>query len=138
MSLLRQVLKRQTAGGGQDNRPGTPKKSGYAGSIKSVASVKTVAASIASFYTAVTIGGTRVPKRRRAPKSELGRPVFVSKDPPLPELPAGIEISPTQTSPTVTHVKTLKNRSDEPVLSLLLHNFATAEDGYARAVYTRN
>ncbi|KAG9077399.1 hypothetical protein FS749_010728 [Ceratobasidium sp. UAMH 11750] len=137
MSLLRQVLRRQT-GGGQDGSPGTVKKPGYAGSIKSVASVKTVAASIASFYTAVTVGGTRIPKRRRAPKSELGRPVFVSKDPPLPGLPAGVEVSPVQGTPTVTHVKTLKNRSDEPVLSLLLHNFATAEDGYARAVYTRN
>ncbi|KAG8747714.1 hypothetical protein FRC10_011841 [Ceratobasidium sp. 414] len=133
MSLLRQVLRRQT-GGGQD----APKKPGYAGSIKSMASVKTVAASIASFYTAVTVGGTRVPKRRRAPKSELGRPMFVSKDPPLPELPVGIEASPIQKTPTSTHVKTLKNRSDEPVLSLLLHNFATAEDGYTRAVYTRN
>ncbi|KAG9122609.1 hypothetical protein FRC07_000947 [Ceratobasidium sp. 392] len=137
MSLLRQVLRRQTAGG-QNGDPSTPKKPSYAGSIKSVASVKTVAASIASFYTAVTVGGTRVPKRRRAPKSELGRPVFVSKDPPLPEFPPGVKISPVQKTPTVTHVKTLKNRSDEPVLSLLLHNFATAEDGYARAVYTRN
>ncbi|QRV81924.1 hypothetical protein RhiJN_09939 [Ceratobasidium sp. AG-Ba] len=138
MSLLRQVLRKQAGGASPDGKPGGPKKSGYAGSIKSVASAKTVAASIASFYTAVTLGGTRIPKRRRAPKSELGRPVFVSKDPPLPELPAGVEASPVQEIPTATHVKTMNNRKDEPVLSLLMHNFSAAEDGRSRAVYTRN
>lgn len=141
MSLLRQVLRRQTADGsgmpGQDNKFGGPKKPGYARSVRSVASVKTVAASIASFYTAITVGGTRIPKRRRAPKSELGRPVFVSKDPPAPELPPGVEHSPVETVSRVTHVKTLKNEDDKPVLSLLLHNFASAESGPSRAVYTR-
>ncbi|KAF8601574.1 hypothetical protein BDV93DRAFT_558404 [Ceratobasidium sp. AG-I] len=142
MSLLRQVLRRQTVDGpgnpNQDNKFGGPRKPGYARSVRSVASVKTVAASIASFYTAITVGGTRVPKRRRAPKSELGRPTFVSKDPPVPELPAGVEHSPVETVSRVTHVKTLKNDDDKPVLSLLLHNFASAAGGTSRAVYTRN
>lgn len=142
MSLLRQVLRRQTVDGSgkfdQENKFGGPKKPGYAKSVRSIASVKTVAASIASFYTAITVGGTRIPKRRRAPKSELGRPVFVSKDPPAPELPAGVEHSPVETVSRVTHVKTLKNDDEKPVLSLLLHNFASAEGGAKRAVYTRN
>ncbi|KAG8755352.1 hypothetical protein FRC12_010915 [Ceratobasidium sp. 428] len=95
MSLLRQALKTRAsrhnlqANSNNNNTlnsspppPPPPPKKSYARSIRSVASVKTFAASLASFYTSSgSSSGPRVPKRRRAPKSELGKPVFVSKCP---------------------------------------------------------
>jgi hypothetical protein len=82
MSLLRNVLKRSQPTGHPDVSadsplPITSKRSvkHYAASIKSSggASMRSLADSMLSFYNAMTGGEKRVPKRRRADISKLGK-----------------------------------------------------------------
>ncbi|KAJ7890275.1 hypothetical protein B0H13DRAFT_2341110 [Mycena leptocephala] len=82
MSLLRNVLKQSQPTGHPDVSadsplPVTSKRSvkRYAASIKSSggASMRSLADSMLSFYSVMTGGGKRVPKRRRADISKLGK-----------------------------------------------------------------
>jgi hypothetical protein len=77
MSLLRDVLKRSKASPSPNGaNPLSSKRNieSYASSIKSSggASMRSLAESMFSFYSAVTGSGPRVPKRRRADFSRLG------------------------------------------------------------------
>ncbi|KAJ1301966.1 hypothetical protein OPQ81_000803 [Rhizoctonia solani] len=127
MSLLRQALKSRASrsnlrsdaeGSSLPPPPPLPKKS-YAKSIKSVASVKTLAASLASFYTSKVPGSGAVgtPKRRRSPRSELGKPLFASKSPEL-KLVDGIEACNDAIVSAASTVRTVDER-----VSLLVHHF---------------
>ncbi|KAG8692768.1 hypothetical protein FRC09_010970, partial [Ceratobasidium sp. 395] len=105
--------------------PPPPPKKSYARSIRSVASVKTFAASLASFYTSSgSSSGPRVPKRRRAPKSELGKPVFVSKCPDDElRLVDGVEVYDERGR--VSGVALVRSVEDggQPRVSLLVNHF---------------
>ncbi|KAG8693809.1 hypothetical protein FRC09_010287, partial [Ceratobasidium sp. 395] len=105
--------------------PPPPPKKSYARSIRSVASVKTFAASLASFYTSSgSSSGPRVPKRRRAPKSELGKPVFVSKSPDDElRLVDGVEVCDERGR--VSGVALVRSVEDggQPRVSLLVNHF---------------
>jgi hypothetical protein len=125
MSLLRQALKTRasrhniSASSSNDQPPPTKK---YARSIRSVASVKTFAASLASFYTSAASGGPRVAKRRRAPRSELGKPSFASRAPELGVV-EGVELCDERERVSgVTVVKTLAE-GGRPRVSLLVNHF---------------
>ncbi|KAJ7136645.1 hypothetical protein C8R44DRAFT_868775 [Mycena epipterygia] len=95
MSLLRDVLKRgkPSPNGPADSKlPLSSKRNikSYASSVKSSggASMRSLAESMFSFYSAVTGSGSRVPKRRRADFSRLGVPQWYAEDPPpAPEMP---------------------------------------------------
>ncbi|KAF8596494.1 hypothetical protein BDV93DRAFT_610871 [Ceratobasidium sp. AG-I] len=140
MSLLRQALKsrlgtssRSPSASSSDSPPPPPKKS-YARSIRSVASVKTFAASLASFYTFSpgSSGGPRQAKRRRAPRSELGRPAFTSREPVL-GLVDGVEMCGEGGRVSgVTCVRTLEEGGRARV-SLLVNHFA--ENGERGVVF---
>ncbi|CAE6455955.1 unnamed protein product [Rhizoctonia solani] len=100
MSLLRQALRSRASRSNLRDAEGRssppplppPPKKSYAKSIKFVASVKTLAASLTSFYTKTVgpLGAAGTPKRRRSPRSELGKPAFASKSPEL-RLVDGVE-----------------------------------------------
>ncbi|KAJ7645029.1 hypothetical protein DFH06DRAFT_1425667 [Mycena polygramma] len=88
MSLLRDVLKRKNASP-DSPLPTTSKRSvkRYASSIKSSggASMRSLAGSMLSFYSAMTgSSGTRVPKRRLPDISKLGVPEWYAENPPPP------------------------------------------------------
>jgi hypothetical protein len=86
MSLLRGVLKRNQQSISESNASAnsesplllltSSKRSvkSYASSIKSAggASIRSLAESMMSFYSIMTSGGTRIPKRRRPDFSRLG------------------------------------------------------------------
>ncbi|KAH7322156.1 hypothetical protein B0J17DRAFT_684470 [Rhizoctonia solani] len=125
MSLLRQALRTRASRSnlrsdeGSSLPPPPPPKKSYAKSIKSVASVKTLAASLASFYTSKVPGSPAVgtPKRRRPPRSELGKPPFASKSPEL-RLVDGVEACNDSMVSGVSVVRTVDER-----VSLLVHHF---------------
>ncbi|ELU45215.1 APH domain-containing protein [Rhizoctonia solani AG-1 IA] len=98
---------------------GVGAKKSYAKSIKSVASVKTLAASLASFYTKTVgpSGTVGTPKRRRSPRSELGKPAFASRSPEL-KLVDGVE---SCCDDMVSGVSTV--RTEDERVSLLVHHF---------------
>lgn len=111
-----------SAASSSSDPPPPPKKS-YARSIRSVASVKTLAASLASFYTFAPGSGPRQAKRRRAPRSELGRPAFTSRAPEL-QLVDGVEMCVEREKVSgVTCVRTLEEGGRARV-SLLVNHFA--------------
>lgn len=125
MSLLRQALKSRLGTSSRSPADSPPPKKSYARSIRSVASVKTLAASLASFYTFSpgSGGGPRQAKRRRAPRSELGRPAFTSRDPEL-ALVDGVEMCVEGGRVSgVTCVRTLEEGGRARV-SLLVNHFA--------------
>ncbi|KAF8696538.1 hypothetical protein RHS03_07832, partial [Rhizoctonia solani] len=136
MSLLRQALKSRASRSNLQDGQGSPSsssslpppplpaagvgaKKSYAKSIKSVASVKTLAASLASFYTKTVgpSGTVGTPKRRRSPRSELGKPAFASRSPEL-KLVDGVE---SCCDDMVSGVSTV--RTEDERVSLLVHHF---------------
>ncbi|CAE6402833.1 unnamed protein product [Rhizoctonia solani] len=136
MSLLRQALKSRASRSNLRDGQGSPSssssspppplpaagvgaKKSYAKSIKSVASVKTLAASLASFYTKTVgpSGTVGTPKRRRSPRSELGKPAFASRSPEL-KLVDGVE---SCCDDMVSGVSTV--RTEDERVSLLVHHF---------------
>lgn len=87
MSLLRDILQRRSEASGFEPPKALTSKRGmknYASSILSsggtIRSVRSIAESVASFYSLIS-GGSRVPKRRRAEVSRLGVPKFYKKNP---------------------------------------------------------
>ncbi|KAF7325670.1 hypothetical protein MKEN_00416900 [Mycena kentingensis (nom. inval.)] len=147
MSLLRDVLKRNQSPHGQPQpfspdykrgikdvfrpNPTTSKRSmkGYAASIKSTgaSSIASLAESMASFYSMVTGGGTRVPKRRRPDFSRLGVPEWHAGDPPpLTPMPGTTKHSPvpaayTRATSGVIHAR---NEGDVPDIGIVLYSHA--------------
>ncbi|KAG9083077.1 hypothetical protein FS749_006318, partial [Ceratobasidium sp. UAMH 11750] len=116
MSLLRQALNTRASRSNLPDAP--PPKKSYA---KSIASVKTFAASLASFYTSAP-GGSRVAKRRRPPKSELGKPAFASRGPEL-GLVDGVELCEERARVSgVAHVRSVEEGGQARV-SLLVNHF---------------
>ncbi|KAJ7255818.1 hypothetical protein B0H12DRAFT_1112953 [Mycena haematopus] len=142
MSLLRDVLKRNQQasdtgprGSGLSARlPLSSKRSvkTYASSIKSAggATVRSLAESMLSFYSMVTLGGTRVPKRRRPDFSRLGVPEWYAEDPPPPPLMPGTDnASPvpslfTRGTAAVLHAR---NEGEKPWLGLIVYSHARPE-----------
>jgi hypothetical protein len=80
MSLLKNILRRNSEQSGYDAPKTLTSRRGmkeYEASVKSststLRSVASIAESVASFYSMMT-GGSKIPKRRRAPISKLGAP----------------------------------------------------------------
>ncbi|KAJ7218290.1 hypothetical protein C8J57DRAFT_275232 [Mycena rebaudengoi] len=135
MSLLRDVLKKGRA----SNAPADsklPLSSGrslksYASSVKSSggASIRSLAESVASFYSAITGSGPRIPKRRRADFSRLGVPEWYSDDPPFPPEMPGTEPPAAIPPYTMAHAELMhatQNDDEEPWLGLVLYSHAPA------------
>ncbi|KAJ7754519.1 hypothetical protein B0H16DRAFT_1542622 [Mycena metata] len=148
MSLLRDVLKRKAASGpSSDRAPGqeqsilarplsllSSKRSvkNYASSIKSTggASMRSLAESMMSFYSMVTLGGTRVPKRRRPDFSTLGVPEWYAEDPPpAPLMPGTASASSVPAFFTRGNAGVLHDRheGDKSWLGLVIYSHARAD-----------
>ncbi|KAJ7186659.1 hypothetical protein C8R46DRAFT_1057665 [Mycena filopes] len=148
MSLLRDVLKRnQQAPAGPSNQQKSDTTSilnrplsllsskrsvkSYASSIKSSggATIRSLAESMMSFYSMVTLGGTRVPKRRRPDFSTLGVPEWYAEDPPPPPLMPGT--APASPVPPFTRgiagVLHDRNEGDKSWLGLVVYSHARPE-----------
>jgi hypothetical protein len=87
MSLLRDVLRKRSETSGFEPPKALTSRRGmkeYASSVLSsgstIRSVRSIAESVASFYSFVS-GGSRIPKRRRADISRLGLGKFYRKNP---------------------------------------------------------
>ncbi|KAJ7053966.1 hypothetical protein C8F01DRAFT_1165505 [Mycena amicta] len=95
-----------------------------ASSLRSIASL---AESMVSFYSMLTGGGTRVPKRRRPDFSRLGVPEWYAEDPPpLAPMPGTAEASPApEVYPrgiaTVIHER---NPGEKPYIGIVLYSHA--------------
>ncbi|KAJ7235996.1 hypothetical protein C8J57DRAFT_1728400 [Mycena rebaudengoi] len=135
MSLLRDVLKRGRASNASAD-PKLPLSSkrnlkSYASSVKSSggASMRSLAESVSSFYSAITGSGPRVAKRRRADFSRLGVPEWYSDDPPpAPEMP-GTELPGAIPPYTMAHAELMRptqREDEEPWLGLVLYSHAPA------------
>ncbi|CEL63287.1 hypothetical protein RSOLAG1IB_05330 [Rhizoctonia solani AG-1 IB] len=121
MSLLRQALRSRASRSNLQDAEGSsspPSKKSYAKSIRSVASVKTLAASLTSFYTKTVgpSGAAGTPKQRWSPRSELGKPAFPSKSPEL-RLVDGVE---SCNDDIVSGVGTVRTQDER--VSLLIHH----------------
>ncbi|KAF8205329.1 hypothetical protein K438DRAFT_1818948 [Mycena galopus ATCC 62051] len=136
MSLLRDVLKknqRTSPSAGGSGPPISSKRSkSYASSTKSAggATVRSLAESMLSFYSMVTFGGTRVPKRRRPDFSRLGVPEWYAEDPPPPPLMPGTDVA----SPILpmfirgnAGVLHARNPGERPWLGLVVYSHARPE-----------
>ncbi|KAF7318223.1 hypothetical protein HMN09_00330800 [Mycena chlorophos] len=139
MSLLRDVLKRGkgpaspgTGSGSLGFSPLSSKKNlkSYASSIKSSggASMRSIAESVLSFYSVVTGGGPRVPKRRRADFSRLGVPEWHANDPPPPSLmpgtvPPSLPLPPYTTAHSTVMHQTEENKAT-PWLGVVVYSHA--------------
>ncbi|KAJ7445133.1 hypothetical protein B0H11DRAFT_431639 [Mycena galericulata] len=134
MSLLRDVLKlgksTPNGPGGDSSKALSSKKNlkSYASSIKSSggASMRSIADSVFSFYSAMTGSGPRVPKRRRADFSRLGVPEWYAADPPPPPDMPGT-VSPSAMPPYTMAHSTIMHATDEgvqPWLGLILYSHA--------------
>ncbi|KAK7039678.1 hypothetical protein R3P38DRAFT_3468419 [Favolaschia claudopus] len=141
MSLLRDVLKKNQQGPGPSSSRlssiGTllgstsSKRSvkSYAASVKSAggATIRSLAESMLSFYSMITLGGTRVPKRRRPDFSTLGVPQWYAEDPPPAPLMPGTDVpSPipaiyTSATAGVLHAR---NEGEKPWLGIVLYSHA--------------
>ncbi|KAG8737354.1 hypothetical protein FRC10_008292 [Ceratobasidium sp. 414] len=119
MSLLRQAL---TTRASRNDQPSPAAKKSYARSIRSVASVKTLAASLASFYTSSAPGGSRVAKRRRPPRSELGKPAFASRSPEL-GLVDGVELCEERARVSGVVLVRSVDEGGQARISLLVNHF---------------
>ncbi|KAJ6543955.1 hypothetical protein B0H19DRAFT_1076149 [Mycena capillaripes] len=136
MSLLRDVLKRgKPSPNGPDAKlPLSSKRSikSYASSIKSSggASMRSLAESMFSFYSAVTGSGPRVPKRRRADYSRLGVPEWYAEDPPpLQDMPG--TAPPSEMPPFAIAHSTVMHATDagvQPWLGVVLYSHALASN----------
>jgi hypothetical protein len=154
MSLLRNVLKKNTSSTSTDAPSGLSaksreslfsvsalRKSADAISLKSaggisIHSVRSIAESVTSF-TSQLFGGQRVPKRRRPEISRLGVPTWYNKDPPpAPEM-VGTELIDFSDEPyTHAHATSWKlydATDDDPVYcSLVLYSHAPSGAPFAR------
>ncbi|KAJ6562575.1 hypothetical protein B0H19DRAFT_1260143 [Mycena capillaripes] len=145
MSLLRDVLKRNQSSGpsaGPSDASSSAQSlntllaksskrsvKSYASSIKSAggATMKSLAESMMSFYSMVTLGGTRVPKRRRPDFSRLGVPEWYAEDPPPAPLMPGTDVaSPVPALFTRGHAGVLhaRNPGEKPWLGLVVYSHA--------------
>ncbi|KAJ7701178.1 hypothetical protein B0H17DRAFT_1327717 [Mycena rosella] len=138
MSLLRDVLKRNQKSGPKADGfegilalPTSSRRSvkSYASSIKSSggASIRSLAESMMSFYSMMTSGGTRIPKRRRPDFSRLGVPEWFAEDPPPPPLmPGTAPASPIPIVYTRGIAGVLHSRydGDTPWLGLVVYSHA--------------
>ncbi|KAJ7143736.1 hypothetical protein C8R44DRAFT_864772 [Mycena epipterygia] len=140
MSLLRDVLKRNQQAAPQPGPsgssfilPASSKRSvkSYASSIKSSggATIRSLAESMMSFYSMMTSGGTRVPKRRRPDFSTLGVPQWYAEDPPPPPLMPGT--APASPAPVYTRgtggVLHARNEGEKPWLGLVMYSHTRPE-----------
>ncbi|KAK7044429.1 hypothetical protein R3P38DRAFT_2878683 [Favolaschia claudopus] len=146
MSLLRDVLKKnQQASSSAGPGPSSSRLSSigtllgstsskrsvksYAASVKSAggATIRSLAESMLSFYSMITLGGTRVPKRRRPDFSTLGVPQWYAEDPPPAPLMPGTDVpSPipaiyTSATAGVLHAR---NEGEKPWLGIVLYSHA--------------
>ncbi|KAJ6463254.1 hypothetical protein C8R47DRAFT_1157604 [Mycena vitilis] len=144
MSLLRDVLKRsKPSSNGPDGAklPLSSKRNikSYASSIKSSggASMRSLAESMFSFYSAVTGSGPRVPKRRRPDYSKLGVPEWYAEDPPpLVAMPG--TGPPSKFPPFITAHSTVMHATDagvEPWLAVVLHSHAPTSSSSVMPMY---
>ncbi|EIN11294.1 hypothetical protein PUNSTDRAFT_50345 [Punctularia strigosozonata HHB-11173 SS5] len=140
MSLLRKVLHKNSESSGFDAPKALTSRAGvkaYAASVKSSAggtirSVRSVAESVSSFYTALT-GGTRVPKRRRPDVSRLGAPKFYKRDPkPPPDAPGAKVVDAATAGPlTAAHGMSFATPgTDKAWCSVVLYSHAKVTDPY--------
>jgi hypothetical protein len=137
-SLLRGVLQKNSEKNGYEPPKALTSRRGmkeYAGSILStggstIRSVRSIAESVASFYSLMS-GGSRVPKRRRPDVSRLGTPKFYHKNPkPALELPGVKYLDSEILGPfTAAHARSFPDRPDEkPWGSIVLFSHASSED----------
>ncbi|KAF8521911.1 hypothetical protein BU17DRAFT_64640 [Hysterangium stoloniferum] len=85
-------------------------------------SVRSVAESVASFYSLLT-GGNRVPKRRRAEVSRLGAPKWYHGDAPFPSDMPGTEPEDQDGPFTTAHAVSDSTGPDRPATSsIILYN----------------
>ena len=149
MSLLRNVLKKNTANTDVQPAPGLSDKTkaklfslsrklgwdpvnGDKASIKSssgmtVYSVRSIAESVTSFASTL-LGGKRVPKRRRPDVSRLGAPKWYDKSPPdAPEMPGTERVDISNRPFQTTHAYSFSNptaQRGQPYICIILHNHA--------------
>ncbi|KAJ7179644.1 hypothetical protein C8R46DRAFT_646257 [Mycena filopes] len=130
MSLLRDLFK-SSANGPDGPKALTSKRNvkKYASSVKSSggASMRSLAESVSSFYSAITGSGPRVPKRRRADFSRLGVPGewFADDPPPLKPMPG--TAAPSDIPPFHMAHSTVMHATDSgvaPWLGLVLYSHA--------------
>jgi hypothetical protein len=140
MPLLKDILRKNTEKSGPTPsglflRPKSKNKSGDNSSqVGSVHSVRSVAGSIASFFTARGIGGERIPKRRRPDASRLGAPTFYHRIQDVPrEAPIQVgteEISVDEIGGySIAHGKSWMPPDGSPAwFSVVLYNHGKAGD----------
>lgn len=145
MSLLRSVLKKKStpAVGGDGTvtpvpfNPGKASSSKKGSSAQSFKSVASTIKSISSFYSVLTGGGPKIPKRRRPPILTFGAPKFYYSDPPPPDLVDGVERMPIEQTTgqpfTAAHATSLLDDNKEAWLSIVVFNHARPID--AQAMY---
>lgn len=143
MSLLRTVLRKNSSNAERTSpapfNPGGPTRKPILSATSSAASIKSVAStiqSIASFYSTITQGGTKIPKRRRPDVSKLGAPQFYDSDPPPPEVIEGVEpLSQDELNDiafTAAHATSLLDKNTkQPWLSLVLFSHAKPTQTFA-------
>jgi hypothetical protein len=137
-SLLKDLLRKNSESSGYDAPKALTSRRGmkeYAESVKStggntIRSVRSIAGSIASFYSLVG-GGSRVPKRRRPDISRLGVPKFYRKNPKPPEDVKGVKtLETSELGPyTAAHAKSYTTTAGQkPWGSIVLYSHASKED----------
>jgi hypothetical protein len=140
MPLLKDILRKNTEKSGPTPsglfvRPKSKDKNGDSSSqAGSVHSVRSVAGSIASFFTARGIGGERIPKRRRPDASRLGAPTFYHRIQDVPRealVQVGTEEIPVNEigGYSVAHGKSWMPPDGSPAwFSVVLYNYGKAGD----------
>ncbi|CAK5273375.1 unnamed protein product [Mycena citricolor] len=104
----------------------------YASTIRSSGgrTIRSLAESMMSFYSLVTMGGTRVPKRRRPDFSTLGVPHWYESDPPSPPLMDGTEESspiPTYYNRGISGTLHARSAGEKPWLGVVIYSHARPE-----------
>jgi hypothetical protein len=143
MSLLKDILRKNSEQSGFQPPKALTSRRGmkeYAGSIFStggstIRSMRSIAESVASFYSMVT-GGSRIPKRRRPDFSKLGTPKFYRKNPKPPLDLDGVKyLTSADLGPwTAAHGRSFASIEGEAAwASIILYSHATTED--VRPVY---
>jgi hypothetical protein len=136
-SLLKDLLKKNSESSGYDAPKALSSKRGVkdqadtkslSGTIRSV---KSIAGSIASFYSLIG-GGSKIPKRRRSDISRLGVPKFYPKNPKPPEDMPGVKyLNTEELGPyTAAHAKSFSSLGapGKPWGSIVLYSHASVED----------
>jgi hypothetical protein len=139
-SLLKNVLQKNSESSGHEAPKAlTSRKSfkEYASSIQStggstIRSVRSIAESVASFYSLMT-GGSRIPKRRRPEISRLGVPKFYRKKPkPMLNMDGVKYLDTSELGPwTSAHAKSFSSINSGPGeawASVVLYSHASPND----------